>query len=152
MLLHSFLIGLVAGARSLTPLAFVSEAARQGRLDHTAAPGWLGSPLVSAGSKALAAGELAGDKWDKAPDRIVPAGMLARLLTGAIAGAALAPRGKALAGGLLGAGAATAAAYVTFGARMTAMKQFGQASTGAVEDALALGLTGLIVHHAEQRA
>ena len=39
-----------------------------------------------------AAGELAGDKMEDAPDRIVPAGMLARVVTGAIVGMALAPR------------------------------------------------------------
>ncbi len=139
-MIRSLLIGLVAGSRALTPLAVVSEAARRGALGRdSAAPAWLGHPLVAAGSKALAAAELGGDKMRSAPDRIVPAGIAARLLTGALAGAALAPRGRALAGAVLGAAGAVGAAYLTFGLRMRAMKRFGQTPTGLVEDALTVG-------------
>lgn len=72
-MLHSFLIG-------LTPLAAVSEAARKGELPaREGAMRYVGHPLVAAGAKALAAGELFGDKLESAPDRIVPAGIAARL-------------------------------------------------------------------------
>lgn len=157
-MIRSFLIGLVAGARSMTPLAAVSDAARKGHLPaDNGAPAFLGHPLVAAGSKTLAAGELWGDKLHSAPDRIVPAGMLARLVTGGIAGAALAPRNRAVLGALLGAGGAVAAAYLTFDLRMRAMRRFGQKPTGLVEDALTLGAASLILrdatalepHHAE---
>jgi len=50
---------------------------------------------------------------------------LARVVTAGIAGAALAPRNRALAGGLLGATAASVAAYVTFGLRIAALKRWG---------------------------
>jgi uncharacterized membrane protein len=148
-MLYSFLIGLAAGARSLTPLAAVSEAARRGALPaDSGAPARLGHPIVAAGTKALAAGELLGDKMRSAPDRIVPAGIAARLVTGALAGAALAPRSQAAFGVLLGAGGAVAAAYLTFGARMRAMRRFGQKSTGVVEDALTLAATQWVVARA----
>jgi uncharacterized membrane protein len=148
-MIHSFLIGLTAGARSLTPLAVVSEAARRGALPaDSGAPSWLGHPLVAAGSKALAAGELFGDKMKSAPDRIVPAGLIARVVCAGIAGAALAPRRHAMAGAVLAAGAAVGAAYLTFNARIRAMRRFGQTPTGLVEDALTVGAAGMVMRDA----
>jgi uncharacterized membrane protein len=145
-MIRSFLIGLVAGSRALTPLATVSEAARRGRL-HTdsRASALLAHPVVAAGLKALAAGELWGDKLHSAPDRIGPAGLAARVMTGGFAGAVLAPRHRALAGALLGAAAAVGAAYLTFDARRRAMRRFGQTPTGIVEDALTVGAAQLVV-------
>lgn len=148
-MLASLLIGVVAGARSMTPLAAVADARAKGRLAAgNGAPAFLGHPAVAAGAKAMAAGELFGDKLHAAPDRTVPAGMAARVLTGALAGAALAPRRQALAGGLLGATAAVASAYLTLALRNRAMARFGQKPTGLVEDALALGATHLILRSA----
>lgn len=145
-MLRSFLIGLAAGARSLTPLAAVSEADRRGALPRdNGAPSWLGHPAIALGLKALAAGELWGDKLRSAPDRIVPAGILARIVTGGIAGAALAPRRLALPGALLGAAAAVGAAYLTFDLRMRAMRRFGQTPTGLIEDALTVGAAEWVV-------
>jgi len=150
-MIHSFLIGLVAGSRSITPFAAVSDAARRGHLPRdSGAPSWLGDPRVAVGSKLLAGGELWGDKLRSAPDRIVLAGMLARLVTGGLAGAALAPRRQALAGAALGAAAAVAAAYVTFGLRKRAMARFGQTPTGLVEDALTVGAARWVVGSARR--
>lgn len=145
-MIHSLLIGLVAGTRAMTPFAAVSDAAHQGRLPlDNGAPRWLGSPVVAVGTKMLAAGELWGDKLHSAPDRIVLAGLLARLVTGGIAGAALAPRRQALAGAALGATGAIVAAYVTFNLRMRALRRYGQTRTGLVEDALTVGAARLVV-------
>ncbi|WP_188762290.1 DUF4126 family protein [Sandarakinorhabdus glacialis] len=139
-------MGAIAGARSMTPLAAVSLAAKQGLLPrNNGAQAFLSHPVVVAGSLALAAGELAGDKMESAPDRIVVAGLAARLMTGAIAGAALAPRDERLVGGLLGAAAAVAASYVTFELRMRALRRYGQTASGVVEDALVVGSALLIV-------
>jgi uncharacterized membrane protein len=151
-MIRSFLIGLSAGARAMTPLATVSEAARSGHLAaNNGAPDWLGHPLVAAGSKALAAGELWGDKLKSAPDRIVLAGILARIVSGGIAGAALAPKRQRYLGAALGAGAAVAASYVTFNLRMAALRRYGQTPTGLVEDALTVGAAQLVTrglpHH-----
>jgi uncharacterized membrane protein len=149
MLLYSLLIGLAAGARSMTPLATVTDAAHRGLLPaDNGAPSWLGSPLVNAGAKALAAGEIWGDKWRSAPDRIVPAGILARLVTAGIAGAALAPRRQRVAGAALGALGAVGAAYVTFALRMRAIERFGQTPSGLVEDGLTVGAARLVVDSA----
>jgi uncharacterized membrane protein len=148
-MIPSFLIGLVAGSRAMTPLAAVSDAAARGMLPRdSGAPSWLGHPLVAAGSKALAGGELLGDKMRTAPDRIVLAGIAARIVSGGIAGAALAPRHRALAGALLGATAAVGAAYLTFGARVRAIRRFGQTPSGLVEDALTIGAANLVLRGA----
>ncbi|MDO8801356.1 DUF4126 domain-containing protein [Phenylobacterium sp.] len=145
-MIASILIGLAAGSRSMTPLAAVSDAAHRGALPAgSGAPAWLGHPMVAAGSKLMAAGELWGDKMKSAPDRIVPAGILARLVTGGLAGAALAPRRQAVLGGLLGASAAVAAAYLTFDLRKRAIRRFGQTPTGVIEDALTVGATEAVL-------
>lgn len=144
-MLRSLLIGLSAGSRSMTPLAAVSEAAHGGHLasDNQAAR-LLAHPWAAAGSKALAAGELWGDKLPSAPDRIVPLGIAARIITAGVAGAALAPRKQMLLGGAIAAGAAVAAAYVTFHFRMKALHRFGQTPSGLVEDALTIGAAELV--------
>lgn len=145
-MIRSVLIGAVAGARAMTPLAAVANAARNGELPaDSGAPALLSHPLVSAATLALAVGELAGDKMKSAPDRIVIPGMAARLMTGAIAGAALAPRRDWLAGATLGTAAAVGMSYLSWWARLAAMRRFGQTRTGAVEDALVLASTVAII-------
>lgn len=152
-MIRSFLIGAVSGMRSLTPLAAVSAAAWRGELPaDNGAPPLLGHPLVAAGTAALAAGELVGDKWRGSPDRIIAPGIAARLATGAIAGMALAPREQRVAAGLAGAAGAVGAAYLTFAARMRAMRRHGQASTGFAEDALMLAGTVALVRGARPAA
>jgi uncharacterized membrane protein len=149
--IHSFLIGLAGGARSMTPLAAVALAAHHRRLpEDNGAPRIVSHPLVVAGAVALALGELLGDKMRSAPDRIVLAGMTARIVNGAVTGASLARRDDRLLGAALGAAGACLSAYVTFDARMRAMELAGQTSTGLVEDAITLGATALVMHDAVQ--
>jgi len=151
-LIHSILMGAVAGMRAMTPLATVANAACNGTLPRgNGAPRLLSNRFASMGAKALAAGELAGDKLDDAPDRIVPAGMLARIVSGAIVGAALAPREQRGLAAVLGAGAAVGTAYLTFNLRVRAMRRYGQKTTGAVEDAITLGSATLIARSARPR-
>ncbi|HLM52148.1 MAG TPA: DUF4126 domain-containing protein [Pseudoxanthomonas sp.] len=136
-LIHSTLMGAVAGMRSMTPLAAVARAARGGTLPaDNGAPQILSGPLVSAGALALAAAELAGDKMKSAPDRV------------AIAGMALAPRRQRGVTALLGATAAVGAAYVSFDARRRAIERYGQSAAGVIEDAIALGSAALIARSA----
>ncbi|MBW6526085.1 DUF4126 family protein [Sphingomonas sp. RHCKR7] len=145
-MLASLLIAAVSGMRAMTPLATVANAARAGELPRdNDAPALLAHPLVSAGTLALAAGELAGDKMKTAPDRIILPGMVARVATGAFAAASLAPRKRRALAALLGAGVAAGASYLTFHARMAALRRYGQTATGAVEDAVALGTAALAV-------
>jgi uncharacterized membrane protein len=88
--LRPLLIGLVAGQRSMTPLAAVALAARSGGLARdNGAPEAIGKRSAAIAASALAIGEMVGDKMRSAPDRTVPPGLAARLLTGGIAGAAL---------------------------------------------------------------
>ena len=130
----------------MSPLAAVSLAASRNALPaRDGATRLLGHPAVVAGTLALAAGELAGDKWPGAPDRIVPAGIVARLVTGAITGAALAPREQRTLGAALGATGAVLSAYVTFALRMRAMARYGQTASGVAEDAVVIaGLAALV--------
>ena len=82
-----------ASARSMTPMATLATARLAGRrtpgrlvlLDH---------PLFKFGALAMGVGELFGDKMTSAPDRTVFLGLLARVLSGGIAGGPLAPRGR----------------------------------------------------------
>jgi uncharacterized membrane protein len=146
-MLRSVLIGALAGARSMTPLAAVSVAARAGTLPPgNGAPALLALPIAQAGALAMAVGEVAGDKLPSAPDRIVPAGMAARVVTGAIAGAALAPREQRARAAVVAVGAAVVASYVTFYARMGALRRYGQFPTGLVEDALVAGGSWWVVN------
>lgn len=148
-MIASFLIGAIAGMRSMTPLAAISLARGFDRLpDEDSVPALLGAPLVMAGTAALAAGELIGDKLASAPDRIIAPGIAARIVTGALAGAALAPRRQRNAAALLGAAVATGFAYLSFNARMRAMRRYSQTATGLIEDSFMLGATALLMHQA----
>lgn len=145
-MIRSLLIGLVAGMRAMTPLAAVTEAASKGELNgRDRRLGFLANPVVAAGAKALAGGELWGDKLHSAPNRTILPGLIARALTGGLAGAAVAPRRQAVLGGLVGAAAAVAASYVTLALRLKAMERFGQTRTGLVEDAVVMGATHMVM-------
>lgn len=146
-MIRSFLIGCVAGMRALTPLAMVADAARRGALPRdNGAPDILAHPAVAAGAAAFAAGELVGDKLPSSPDRIIGPGIAARMVTGAVAGAALAPREQRTTAALVGATAAVSAAYLTFHIRMRTMERHAQVSTGLIEDAITVASAWWIVN------
>ena len=139
-MLRSILIGLVAGARSMTPLAVVANAARTGTLpEDNGAPKLLAHPLVSLGATALATYELVGDKQKSAPDRIIPAAVIIRSMNAAFAGMALSPKKERFAGAAVAGATAVLASYATFAARMVAMRRGSQFTTGLAEDALVVG-------------
>jgi uncharacterized membrane protein len=141
-------MGLVGGQRAMTPLAAVSVAAARGALpDNNGAPRLLAHPLVAAGTLALAAAEMAGDKQKTAPDRTVPIGLAARLVTSAIAGAALASRRQRWLGAAVGGGAAVLASYPGWRARMAAIPKYGQRKSGFVEDAAVVASAVAIMRH-----
>jgi hypothetical protein len=101
-------------------------------MERGAAADFLAHPLVEAWLKLMAAGELANYKLPSAPDRIVPAGMLARVLSSAVAGALV-------------------SSYLTFDARIAAIRRHGQTATGLVEDALVLAATRRIMQGVRAR-
>jgi uncharacterized membrane protein len=89
--LWAFLIGLTTGLRALAPLAIVSWAAHLGwlHLENT----WLaflGATVTSWILSLLALGELVTDKLPTTPSRKIPIQFGARIVTGALSGAALA--------------------------------------------------------------
>src|ERR1700691_3076332 len=98
----AFLIGVIAGLRSMTAPAVVSWGARVGwlHLENT----WLaflGAPVTPYILSVLAIGELISDKLPKTPSRKAPLGFAVRVVTGSLCGAALGAPSQALVGGLL---------------------------------------------------
>lgn len=142
-LLPSALIGAVASARSMTPMAAVASARLAGRRT----PGrllLLDRPTFRGGALALGVGELFGDKMKTAPDRTVFLGLLARVASAGIAGAALAPRGRESPGAAVAVATAVPLAYGTLAARKRAMSHLGQTRSGLVEDLLIV-VAGVLV-------
>ena len=92
-LLLAFLIGVVAGLRSLTAPAVVAWAAHLGRLTLEGPFGLIGSPASVAILSILAIAELIADKLPKTPSRTVPVGLCARVVTGGLTGACIAAAG-----------------------------------------------------------
>ncbi|MBL8771863.1 MAG: hypothetical protein JNK30_10820 [Phenylobacterium sp.] len=149
-LIPSALIGAVAGARAMTPMAVLAAA----RLAGGRTPGrlfLLDGPLFRSGALVLGVGELLGDKLRSAPDRTAPLGLLARTLSAGIAGAALAPHGRERAGAVLAVGAAAPLAYLTLGGRRRAMSRMGQTRSGLIEDALVIAAGAAVVAFALRR-
>ena len=144
-MLRSFLIGLVAGQRGMTPLAVIATATRRKAIPaELPLQTLMLNPIVAAGTATLAAAEMAGDKMKSAPDRIVPIGLATRSITAAYAGAALAPRDKRVLGGAVAVGTALASSYIGWRLRCAAMRRYGQTATGFVEDAIVFG-SGLAI-------
>jgi uncharacterized membrane protein len=134
-LLSSALIGAVASARSMTPMATIAAA----RLVNRRTPGevfLLDRPVFKYGALAMGAGELFGDKMKTAPDRTVFLGLLARVASAGIAGAALAPEGREKAGAAVAVATAVPLAYLTLAGRKKAMEKIGQTRSGLLEDLL----------------
>ena len=134
-LLASILIGAVASARSMTPMATIAAA----RLANRRTPGevfLLDRPVFKYGALAMGAGELLGAKMESAPDRTVFLGLLARVASAGIAGAALAPEGQEKAGAAVAVATAVPMAYLTLAGRKKAMAKIGQTRSGLIEDLL----------------
>lgn len=143
-LLSSALIGAVASARSMTPMATLATARLAGR-DTTGHLALLNRPLFKYGALAMGAGELYGDKMKSAPDRTVFLGLLARVMSAGIAGAALAPKGREKAGAAVAIATAVPLAYLTLAGRKKAMARIGQTKSGLIEDALIVAAGAAVV-------
>jgi uncharacterized membrane protein len=149
-LLSSILIGAVASARSMTPMATIAVARHAGR----GTPGQLvllDRPIFRFGAMAMGVGELFGDKMKTAPDRTVFLGLLARVLSAGIAGAALAPPGREQTGASLAVVTAVPLAYLTLAGRKQAMVRMGQTRSGLIEDLLVVAAGAAIVALATKR-
>ncbi len=143
-LLPSALIGAVASARSMTPMATLAAARMVDR--HTSGELLLlDRPIFKYGAMAMGVGELIGDKMKTAPDRTVFLGLLARVMSAGIAGAALAPRGREPGGAAVAVATAVPLAYLTLSARKQAMAKIGQTRSGLIEDALIVAAATTII-------
>ena len=96
MIILACLIGIVAGLRAMTPIAAISWAAYLGWLPlHGTWLSFLGASITPYVTTALALGELVTDKLPATPSRKIPIQFGARILTGALCGAAVAtPSGE----------------------------------------------------------
>jgi uncharacterized membrane protein len=100
--LIAFLLGVVAGLRSLTPVAAVAWAAHLGWIPLSNTPlAWLASAPMAYISTVLALGELVGDKLSITPSRKKPGPFGGRILTGALVGAAIGASESVLFGGAI---------------------------------------------------
>ena len=113
VLLLAFLIGVIAGLRTMTPLAVVAWAANRHWLNlHSSPLAFMGSPAAVAVFTVLALGELVVDKLPSTPNRTKLLGLIGRSVTGGLSGAAVALSGAhsialgavlGVAGGIAGA-------------------------------------------------
>jgi uncharacterized membrane protein len=132
-----------AGLRSLTAPAVVSWAARLGwlHLEDT----WLaflGAAITPYILSVLAIGELIADKLPKTPSRKTPVPFTARVVIGAMCGAAIGAPSQLLIGGLLaGAVGAVAGTLGGYEARTRLVRATGGKDTpiALLEDAIAIG-------------
>jgi uncharacterized membrane protein len=144
LLLAAFGIGVVAGLRSLTAPAVVAWAARLGWLDlHNSHLAFLGSTAATYILSAMALGELVADKLPSTPNRTGALGLGARIVTGALCGAAFCAttaRSVAL-GAVVGAFGGVAGAFAGFEVRHRIVQQLRIPDfvIALLEDALAIG-------------
>ncbi len=148
----AFLIGVVAGLRSLTPLAAVSWAAHLGRLHLEGGPlAFLGSTAAAYIFLALAVVELVTDKLPQTPSRKTPGPFVFRIVAGALAGAAIGASGGSLVGGLvagaIGGVAGTLGGY-EFRARLVAATGGKDLPIALLEDAIAVIVAIVVVRSA----
>lgn len=145
----AFLIGFVAGLRSLTAPAAVSWAAHLGWLDLEGSPlSFMGSTLAVIGFSVAAVAEFAADLHPATPSRTTTGPLLARIVLGGLSGAALtAASGQSLlAGALLGGTGGLIGAFVGYHARTRLTAALGKAKLIAVmEDLIAIVLAVAIV-------
>src|SRR5271154_2125209 len=113
VLLFAFLIGVVAGLRSLPAPAVVAWAAHQNWLNlHNTSLSFMGSTAAVVIFTLLAVAELVTDKLPSTPSRLKPPGLVARIVLGGLSGACVALAGAqsiafgavlGVAGGIAGA-------------------------------------------------
>ncbi|HEX3682317.1 MAG TPA: DUF4126 family protein [Bryobacteraceae bacterium] len=141
----AFLIGVIAGLRSMTAPAAVSWGARLGwlHLENTrlAFLGFAATPYILS---VLAIGELIADKLPNTPSRKAAIGFGARIVAGAVCGAALGGWAGGMLAGIIGAIVGTLGGYEL---RVRLVRAIGgkDLPIALLEDAIAIGGAFLIV-------
>jgi len=134
----ALLFGVSAGLRSMTAPALLALAEQEKGADRH----WLlADPRTGRVLSTMAVGEMIFDKLPFAPNRIAPAGLSARLLSGAMCGAAVA-REDETGGALLGIAGALVSSFAGFAIRKGARWVSGLPDllVALVEDGLAVGI------------
>ena len=102
ILVHAFLIGVIAGLRAIMPLAAVSWGpAWAGSLLKAQVFNFFSHPVTRYLFSIAAIGELINDKLPKTLSRKVPPQFIVRVISGGLSGAALGAAHLSLAGGLI---------------------------------------------------
>jgi uncharacterized membrane protein len=142
-LIYVFLLGVLAGLRSLTPPAAMAWAVHLGWLKLPRLLSWIGTTPAVVIFTVLALVELTTDKLPKTPSRTVPLQLTARILMGAFAGACLATGSGqgAVLGILLGSFGAIVGTFGGHKVRAGLVKALGVPDfvIAAVEDLVAIG-------------
>jgi uncharacterized membrane protein len=146
----AFLLGFLAGLRSMTPLAAVAWGARLGWLHLDGTPlTFLGSAPAAYLLTALMLAELVADKLPRTPSRTQPGPFIGRIVTGGLAGAALlgGTGGLLPLGAILGALGAVAGTLGGYRARTGLVRMLGVPDyvVALAEDAVAVGGACLIL-------
>ena len=124
LLFFSFLIGFLAGLRSLTPPAVLAWAVHLGWFTLNRPLSWVGSTISVLVLTLLALAELIADKLPRTPNRTSPPGLIARIVTGGFCGLciALSADQGAMIGALLGSVGALTGTFAGYKARTGAVK------------------------------
>jgi uncharacterized membrane protein len=150
VLLLAFLIGAVSGLRSLTAPAIVAWAAHRSwiQLNNTLLH-FLGSTAAVVIFTLFAVVELVADQLPSTPSRTAPLGLSARVILGALSGAAIAVSGmQSIAfGAALGAAGGVVGAFAGYQVRTRLVKALKVPDfvIATLEDAVAIGAGFFIV-------
>jgi uncharacterized membrane protein len=144
VLLLAFLIGIIAGLRSLTAPAVVSWAAHRSWLNlHNTSLSFVGSTAAVVVFILLALAELVADQLPSTPSRTKPLGLIARIVLGGLSGACVALAGaqSIVIGVLLGAVGGVAGAFAGYEVRMRLVRTLKVPDfvIAVLEDAVAIG-------------
>lgn len=143
------IMGAVAGMRSLSAPAIVSQLAPSDSLVPNAWTGLLKHRAAGRTLMWLAAGELIADKLPFIPKRTQTASLILRAISGALSGAAVcsARKRSALGGAVIGMAAAVGATFGAYELRRRAGKRFHIPDwpVAIVEDAIAAGSGALVL-------
>ncbi len=150
VLLLAFLIGVIAGLRSLTAPAVVSWAAHQNWLNlHNSSLSFMGSTAAVAAFVLLTLVELVADQLPSTPSRTKPPGLIARIVLGGLSGACVAVAGaQSIAlGAVLGGMGGIAGAFAGYEVRTRLVRALKVPDfvIAVLEDAVAIGGGLLIV-------
>lgn len=142
---------MLAGMRSMAPLALVSLEAPRRTLRRSGLRRLITSSIVSKVLPAAALGEMAADKAPQMPSRTDALPLLGRALSGMAAGALLSQsaRGRRMSLALTGGAAAVASTYLFYHLRQSAGRRFRVPDLvlGLSEDLLVFAVGSRIAPH-----